>query len=114
MDYDSAWKEVLEKLFEEFLAFFFPSVHEQIDFSKGYAFLEQELRQIAVPSETGKRVVDKLVKVFLRDSSEKWLLIHIEIQGYEEAAFPERMFIYYYRIIASSTNTEKTSSALRF
>jgi len=34
--------------------------------------------------DTGHRVVNKLVKVFLLDGSEKWLLIHIEIQGYRE------------------------------
>jgi hypothetical protein len=25
--YDSAWKEVIEKLFEQFLEFFFPELH---------------------------------------------------------------------------------------
>lgn len=36
--------------------------------------------------------------MYLRDGSETWLLIHIEIQGYEEKEFPERMYIYNYRI----------------
>lgn len=98
MEQDSPWKEILEDLFEEFLSFFFADIHEKIDFSKGYEFLEQELRQIALPSKTGKRIVDKLVKVFLRNGDEKWLLIHIEIQGYNDGDFPERMYIYNYRI----------------
>ena len=80
------------------MSFFFPDIHEKIDFSRGYEFLEQELRQIALPSETGKKVIDKLAKVFLFNGEEKWLLIHIEIQGYAEEAFPERMYIYNYRI----------------
>ncbi len=98
MEVDSPWKEILEDLFEEFLAFFFPQIYRDIDFSKGYEFLDQELRQILKDSETGKRVVDKLVKVFLKDGSEKWLLIHIEIQGYAQEEFPERMYVYNYRI----------------
>jgi len=98
MEHDSAWKEVLEKLFEKFLSFFFPQIHKDIDFSRGFEFLDNELQQIAVESDSGKRIIDKLVKVFLRDGSEQWLLIHIEIQGYEQKEFPERMYVYNYRI----------------
>ena len=32
------------------------------------------------------------------DRSERWLLIHIEVQGYFEKEFAKRMFIYNYRI----------------
>ncbi|MCI0694664.1 hypothetical protein L0337_21995 [candidate division KSB1 bacterium] len=98
MEHDSAWKEVLENLFERFLSFFFPNIHKDIDFSRGFEFLDNELQQIAVESESGKRIVDKLVKVYLLDGSEQWLLIHIEIQGYEQTEFPERMYVYNYRI----------------
>ena len=98
MEQDSPWKELLEDSFEPFLEYFFQEVHRDIDFSKGYEFLDKELQQILVESETGPRVVDKLVKVFLRDGSESWLLIHIEIQGYAQEVFPERMYVYNYRI----------------
>lgn len=67
MEQDSPWKEALEELFEDFVENFFLHIHQEIDFSKGYEFLDQELQQIAVSSETGKRVVDKLVKVYLID-----------------------------------------------
>ena len=36
--------------------------------------------------------------MYLKDGSEKWLLIHIEVQGYFEKDFAKRMFIYNYRI----------------
>ncbi|MFQ6043817.1 MAG: hypothetical protein ACE5PV_23430, partial [Candidatus Poribacteria bacterium] len=45
-----------------------------------------------------KRYVDRLVQVSLLDSEEKWVLIHVEVQGYRDAEFSERMFIYFYRI----------------
>ena len=35
-DYDSAWKDVIEELFEPFMEFFFPEAHRDIDFSKGF------------------------------------------------------------------------------
>jgi len=95
---DSLWKDILEQLFQEFLQFFFPEIYKDIDFSKGYQFLDKELSRIIKKSDTGKRIVDKLVKVFLKDGSEKWLLIHIEIQGYRQKNFAERMYIYNYRI----------------
>ncbi len=98
MEHDSAWKEVLEKLFERFLSFFFPEIHKNIDFSRGFEFLDNELQQITTESESGKRIVDKLAKVYLLDGTEQWLLIHIEIQDYEQQEFPERMYFYNYRI----------------
>ncbi len=99
MEQDSPWKDVVEDLFEAFLFFFFPDIHKDIDFSKGYQFLDKELQKIIKSSKTGKRYADKLVKVYLLDGSEKWLLIHIEIQGYQEEEFPKRMFVYNYRIV---------------
>jgi hypothetical protein len=111
MEQDSPWKEIVEELFEAFLAFFFPRIHEDIDWSRGYQFLDQELRKILKGSATSKRVVDKLVKVFLKDGAEKWLLIHIEIQSYPEKKFPERMFVYNYRIF-DKAHKEVVSLAL--
>jgi hypothetical protein len=42
--------------------------------------------------------LDKLFKVFLKDGTEQFLLLHCEVQHREEESFEERMFIYYYRI----------------
>lgn len=98
LEYDSAWKEIIEDLFEDFVLFFFPEIHGDIDWSKGYVFLDKELQKIIKSSETGRRHADKLAKVYLCDGSEKWLLIHVEVQGYEQAKFGERMFVYNYRL----------------
>jgi hypothetical protein len=48
---------------------------------------------------SGRRYVDKLVKVFLREGRETWLLIHIEVQSYRDTHFPKRMYIYHYRLL---------------
>ena len=36
MDFDSPWKEALQLFLDPCLALLFPSVHEAIDWSKGY------------------------------------------------------------------------------
>jgi hypothetical protein len=110
-DFDSPWKEALELFFEQFLAFYFPKVHQAIDWTRGYQFLEQELRRIIRRSERGKYAVDKLVKVWMLDGSETWLLIHIEIQCQYDAGFPKRMHVYNYRI-SDYYNNEVISLAL--
>ena len=98
-DYDAYWKEIITTLFADFVQFFLPDVHEQIDFDKPPEFLKQELQKlIADKLKKGKVINDKLAKVQLKDGSERWLLIHIEVQSYYEADFAERMFAYFYRI----------------
>lgn len=56
------------------------------------------MTKIIKTASVGGRIVDKLVKVYLQNGEEKSLLIHIEVQSYREENFPERMFIYNYRI----------------
>jgi hypothetical protein len=97
-DYDGAWKEGVEQYFEAFLTFFFPHIYNEIDWTRGYEFLDQELQQLMRESEVGKQFVDKLIKVWLNDGKETWLLIHLEIQSQVDTGFPKRMFSYHYRI----------------
>jgi len=78
---DSAWKDILERFFPQFLEFFFPEIHRDIDWSKGYESLDKELQPILLDAEVGKQLLDTLMRVFLLDGPEAWLLIHIEIQG---------------------------------
>jgi hypothetical protein len=97
-DLDSPWKEALEHFLEPFLTFFFPAVHAAIDWRRGYRSLDKELQQITRDARTGRRLADKLFQVWRTDGDEAWLLIHVEVQGRRERDFPERMFIYCYRI----------------
>lgn len=77
-----------------FLAFFYPDIHADIDWQRGYVALDKEFQQIVRRAKIGKCLADKLFKVWLRDGAERWLLIHIEVQGEPEPDFPERMFNY--------------------
>jgi hypothetical protein len=97
-DYDSPWKEALDRYFEPCLAFFFPHAHADIDWSRRYETLDKELQPIVRQAKHGRRYVDKLVKVWLKSGEEKWLLIHIEVQAWKEGEFPKRMYVYNHRI----------------
>ena len=94
VDFDNAWKEALDSFLPQFLQMFFPEVYEGIDWEKGYEPLEQELHRIARIAKVGKRCVDKLIKVYLCNGEEIWVLIHIEIQSQRDVSLPERMYIY--------------------
>jgi hypothetical protein len=97
-DYDSPWKQALEKYFPAFMAFFFPQAHADIDWKRGYSFLDKELEQVVRDAELGKRLADKLVQVWRQDGEAEYILAHIEVQGQKKSDFAERMYVYNYRI----------------
>jgi hypothetical protein len=96
MDYDSPWKEALDRYFPAFLACFFPRTHAGIDWTHDYESLDAELRKIAPDAETGTRHIDKLVKARRLDSAEPRLL-HVEVQNQHETEFTHRIHVYNYR-----------------
>ena len=49
-NYDEPWKEALTEYFDSFIQFFFPSIYEQIDWSKTPISLDKELQQITAIS----------------------------------------------------------------
>lgn len=97
-DYDSPWKEAVTRYFPEFMAFYFPLAHAEIDWQQPYTFLEQELAQVVRDAELGRRCVDKLVRVMKRDSMDEWVFVHVDVQGRFDPKFAERVFVYNYRI----------------
>ncbi|WP_258005811.1 hypothetical protein, partial [Cylindrospermopsis raciborskii] len=96
-NYDEPWKEALTEYFEQFLLFFFPGIHQLIDWGKTPESLDKELQRITALSKTKRRFADKLYKVWLVSGEEIWVLIHIEIQSQYEEEFQKRMYIYNYR-----------------
>ncbi|HVC94470.1 MAG TPA: hypothetical protein VND64_12305, partial [Pirellulales bacterium] len=77
-DFDSPWKEALEQFFPAFLRFFFPLVHAAINWSREYEALDKDLQQIVREAAVGRRYVDKLFKVWLKDGAEAWVLIMLK------------------------------------
>ncbi|MCI0643100.1 MAG: hypothetical protein L0Y72_18455 [Gemmataceae bacterium] len=93
-DFDSPWKEALQRYLRSFLLFFWPDIHGDVDWARGYESLDKEFQQIIRRTKTGKRLADKLFKIWLKDGVERWLLVHIEVQGAYEKDFARRMFDY--------------------
>lgn len=62
--------------------------------------MDKELLAIMPDRERkkGKRVADLLAKVFLKDGTEKYILLNAEIEGGNDVKFAERIYQYNYRI----------------
>ena len=95
---DALLKAAFEELFPYLLRFCFPDADKVFDFRKGFVFLDKELAELfpELKKQGGSRFVDMLVKTFLKNGKEEWILMHIEIQGGSTKGFPKRMFTYRY------------------
>ncbi len=97
-NFDSPWKDALDIFFKDFATFCFPQMAKDIDWNKGYTFLDKELHSITKDAIKGQRTVDKLVKVFKQGGEEVWVLLHLEVQSQKDKHFQERMYTYQYRL----------------
>ncbi len=63
--------------------------------------MDKELRAIIPERERkkGKRIADLLVKAYLNDGTEKWILLHTEIEAASQEDFAFRLFQYHYRLL---------------
>lgn len=97
---DILLKGAFEETFPDLLRFFFKDAETCFDLERGFEFLDKELLELfpEVGRNGGSRFVDMLAKVFESGGTERWLLIHIEIQERSEPSFGKRMFQYFYRI----------------
>jgi hypothetical protein len=93
IDFDGAWKDIIELFLPEFIAFFLPKLHVEIDYNVEPTYLEQELQHILETKGYKKKTTDKLIKMGLKNGKSKWILLHIEVQSYFEKLFGRRMFI---------------------
>jgi len=88
----------LDIYFEAFMAFCFSEIHGDINWSRNYESLDTELQEVVRDAETGRRLADKLVKVWLNDGKEVVVLVHVEIQSQVQSDFAKRMYIYNHRL----------------
>lgn len=95
---DQLWKSIIEDLWESFLWFFFPEYASLVDFNRQPEFLDKELANLTPPGRNRGRVADKLIKIWLLNGMEAWVLVHVEIQGKPQTDFARRMAQMGYRI----------------
>lgn len=79
--YDLPWKAALTHAFQDFMLFFFPALHPEIDWTKPPRFCDKELAGIRLGASPDTMVADKLVEVCLHDGRMQWVLLHIEVPG---------------------------------
>lgn len=96
------WKGMIEEVMADLLLFVDPEIGKELDLERGFEYLDKELAEMYPEPEkpANTRVVDKLVKAFLRDGSERWMLLHIEVQGKNDKEFARRMFEYFIRVFS--------------
>jgi hypothetical protein len=95
---DELWKAIVPLLWVPFLHFCMEDWVDKIDFTKKPVFLDKELKRLRLKAKAKNRAVDFLVRVHLKDGTTKTFLLHIEVQGYRDDKFGERVYQYYYRI----------------
>ncbi len=93
-DYDGAWKEALRQFLPAILECYFPAIAATVDWEHPPEWFNKELSQILGQTGRRNRTVDVLVKLRLRDGSEQWILLHIEVQTHYEEDFPGRLALY--------------------
>lgn len=98
-DYDSFWKYLIEEMFEFFFRFFKPRLAQHFDLDH-VEFLDKEQGKIFPDDNTNvkTRFVDKLIKVYRKNSQKRFVIFHVEVQGSANRHFPERMFEYFHRL----------------
>jgi len=72
------------------VALLFAEVHRQIDWSRGYESLDKESQQVVREAESGRRYVDKFVKVWTKDDVECWVLIHVDVKSPKSVRFTKK------------------------
>ena len=100
-DFDGIWKDFALFFWRDILHDFIPALYDMADLEREAESLDKELHEI-IESDTekenrksSKRYVDCLLKIYLRNGSEEWVLLHIEIQGRGGEMISLRMFRYH-------------------
>lgn len=84
--------------FQLAMEFFFPHIATEIDWSKELFFCSNELDILFPDSETKDRRADVLVKVWQKNGTSAFVMLHLEVQSQQDTEFPLRMYQYNYRI----------------
>jgi hypothetical protein len=95
---DYLWKAAFRMFMPEFIQFFYADKYDDIDWDKDVEFLDKELHKLYLKSKQKNRVGDVLARLYLKDGSVLWVLLHIEVQGYFDEFFSLRLHQMRYRI----------------
>ncbi|MDY7020102.1 MAG: DUF4351 domain-containing protein [Cyanobacteriota bacterium] len=96
IDHDRLFKELIQTFFWEFIELFLPEILEYVE-QDTLTFLPEEIFTDVTSGE--KRKVDLLAQVKWQEQN-RYFLIHLENQAYNQREFERRMFHYFARLDA--------------
>jgi hypothetical protein len=79
--YDILWKGMIENVMEDPLLLIDPDIGKELDLERGFEYFDKELAEMYPDPEkpSNTRIVDKLIKAYMRDGSERWNLRKKEV-----------------------------------
>ena len=89
-------KNIIEAFPEAALRFFIPGADKIFDFTRPIEFLNGELQQKDLDTEDRRNIedskrLDLLLKAFLKNSPLEYLILLLEVHGYNEWGYPEHV-----------------------
>lgn len=98
---DELLKEIFEENISDFLRFVYSDCDEIFDLRRGITILDKELMSIIPIRERKKNtpVSDLLIQVFLKDGTQKWILIYTELESEDKKDLAFELFQYYTRLL---------------
>ncbi len=99
--FDVLWKGFFEDFIVDAVRFWYPNADDIFDLDRGAEFRDKELQQLFPEYYDlhAPKFVDTLATLYTREGGEKWVLLHVEMQGQNDPDFAERCFIYWYRLL---------------
>jgi hypothetical protein len=94
---DELWKSIISTLWASLVRFCLADWVDKIDFTRNPVFLDKELKRLMLRAKSKNRIVDVLMRIYLKDGTDQLFLLHIEVQGYHDPEFEQRVE-YHYRI----------------
>lgn len=90
-NYGSAWDEILEAYLFDMIKYL-PNIAAAIDLELPYELLNNDFQQMTRYVEFNQGYTSKLVRVWLNQQEEEWIMIHIQVQGGYFEELPSKMY----------------------
>jgi len=97
-DHDDFYKSLIKRFFWYFLEMALPELYADADINGAYEFLDKEFSDILNTGDSeiheSPHFADYVIKVPMKNGGEKWLILHLEIQGKGGETLSVRMYHY--------------------
>lgn len=92
INYESAWNDIIEACFPDLIKYI-SELDTRLDLELPYEFLNRDFQQLNRELEITGEYASKLVRVWVNQPEEEWVLLHLHVQGEYFEELPSKMFI---------------------